>query len=124
MGESKTFSVTCAVIWPGRSDRIPVIRAPGMTVPACTIYGEAGLVTRSGLTVRRSTDALTKASFRPDRSAQNPSSLLVFEIGGALRSLPEAVTAGGRTSLPLVEANKWLTRAASISWSRRCCSWI
>ena len=27
---SLTFSVTCAVIWPGTSDRIPVIRAAGM----------------------------------------------------------------------------------------------
>ena len=34
VGVSKTFSVTRAVICPGKSDRIPVIRAAGMTAPA------------------------------------------------------------------------------------------
>jgi hypothetical protein len=36
--------------------------AAGITEPACTTYGEAGFVTRSGLVVRGSIEALTKAS--------------------------------------------------------------
>ena len=54
--------VTCAVIWPGRSDLMPVISAAGMTDPACSTKGEAGAVTRSGATVRRSTSAFRNAS--------------------------------------------------------------
>src|SRR3546814_16018707 len=58
------FSVTCAVIWPGRSDRMPVIRAAEMTAPACRIFGDAGAATRSAATVRRSGAALRKAVWR------------------------------------------------------------
>jgi hypothetical protein len=34
------FLATWAVIYPGRSERIPVINAAGMTVPACTTIAD------------------------------------------------------------------------------------
>jgi type IV secretion system protein VirB10 len=38
-------------IWPGRSERMPVMSAAGMMLPAWTMLGEAGAVSRSTLTV-------------------------------------------------------------------------
>lgn len=54
VGVPKMDSVTCAMICPDKSERRPVMSAAGITDPACTMYGEADLVTRSGLVVRRS----------------------------------------------------------------------
>lgn len=80
-----------------------------MTVPAWTTNGEGGLTSRSALVVRRSTDALTKASFRSCPFWANASSDVVVEFEGI--SVDDA-TADGRT---LVLANTLLVRAASLS---------
>jgi hypothetical protein len=50
--------------WPGRSERMPVIRAAGMIVPACTTNGDAGRESLSGAVVRRSTGALANSNLR------------------------------------------------------------
>ena len=39
--------VTWAVIWPGRSERMPVMSAAGITAPAWSTKGEAGAMTQN-----------------------------------------------------------------------------
>ena len=42
VAESKTFWLTWARIGPGRSESIPLTNTAGITLPAITMYGEAG----------------------------------------------------------------------------------
>src|SRR5437762_2498519 len=100
---------------------MPVMSDAGMMVPACTTYGDAGAATRSALVVRRSTEALTKASLRSWPFCANPSSetgVAGWEdwpgvVGVALTAVGCTDAAG--SSRILVEANNLLKRAASIS---------
>ena len=84
--------------------------AAGMIVPAWTTKGDAGLTKRSGLVVRRSIGALTKASFRSWPFWVNDSSEDIVPFEGV--SLDADPAAGGRMA---VLANTLLMRAASVS---------
>src|SRR3546814_12081719 len=47
---SETFSVTCAVTSPGKSELRPVIKLAAMTLPACKVQGDTGAVSLCGFT--------------------------------------------------------------------------
>src|SRR6266508_5068162 len=104
--------------WPGRSERIPVRRAAGITDPACTTYLEAGPSSRSRLTVCLSIGPLRNASLR--------SCMFWIEsvsIGGLSPRTSDAPlddgvvdAGGGAARLTVVEeVNRRLVRAASAS---------
>src|SRR5262245_35701314 len=106
------------MIWPGRSERMPVKSAAGMTEPACTMYLEAGASGRSLLSVRLSIGPLRNASLRSCMFWIESASIGGFSprASDAPLGVGAVDTGGGGVRLTLVdEANRRLVRAASVS---------
>jgi len=81
--------------------RIPMTRAAGMTAPAWTIYRDAGLTNRSGLTVLRSTAPFRKADLR---------SCMFRSDSGSI---------GGASVCPVAVASFWSARGGGIDVAAR-----
>ena len=99
---SNTFSVTCAVTRPGRSERMPVIRLAAITLPAVSMYGDAGRVSTCGSTYYPSfVDRATKSDLRcwPFGSRSGSSATLPASpaaTGASIEAVPAVAAASVR----------------------------